>query len=903
MKQFMNWFRRRTLENSLDRELQYHWDRRISDLMQSGLSEERARRKATLEFGGLTQVRETVRDVWLSRWLRDLAYDLRFSARSFLRTPLFTTTAVLSMALGIGAATAIYSLVDQVVLHALPVRQPERLVLLDWNGDQAANGFGSYNLMSYPICQDLQEKTNFFDGVFCRAFTDVNLSAGGDGKPVTAELVSGSYFTVLGVQPLLGNLWGREVDGGPNTHPVIVLSYGFWKTQLGGDPRVVGRKVLVNQHPVSVVAVASPSFQGVDVGRVPAFWMPASMSSFAIPGFNSLLDRRTRWMQILGHLAPGVTLKSAQAGLQPWFKSMLKEDLNRAGFPIVTAERRQRFLNSTLTLTPAPQGHSGLRRRIAQPLWVLFAATAVLLCLACLNVSGLFLARGSARDRELSTRLALGATRGRVGRQLLADGLLISLVGGIFGTALAPLAVRALVAFLAFLPSGTTVNALHASVDVRVLLFALSVSVAAGILSGLAPALQAGRRSIISSLRERGGTASSGARLRKLIVTAQIAFTLILVIAAVLFVRTLSSLMAKGPGFTTSHLVFFGLDPLQNGYPRDSAMRLMKKLNEAIAHAPITETSAVARFAFLTGGSWNDPITIQSAERFTTDRDVNLNAVSPSFFRTMGVSLLAGRNFDERDSRPPGQTVERFAIVNEAFAKRYVKNRSPLGARIAEGNGPDVKPVTEIIGVVPDFSYRGIREESEQAYYSYLESEVTGGVFYVKVRGTPEAALRSLRDIVRNADPSLPITNFRTVDEQVDRSLNTERLLASLSASFGALALLLSLVGLYGVMSFVVTQRTREIGIRLALGAKRRSTVWLVLSDALWMIAGGLAIGLPFIWALGRLVESQLYNVKPTDVSVVAIAATILCTAAVGASLIPAHRASAVNPTDALRAE
>jgi predicted permease len=624
------------------------------------------------------------------------------------------------------------------------------------------------------------------------------------------------------------------------------------------------------------------------------------MSAQAIPGFASLLDRRMRWMQVLGRLRPDVTAAQAQAGLQPWFKAMLDEDTRRAGFPRVTAERRQQFLASTLVLTPAPQGHSPLRRRLAQPLWVLLAATAVLLGLACLNVAGLFMARGSAREREISTRLALGASRGRISRQFLADGVLLALTGGTLGALLAPLAMQALIASL---PRDAAANALHSSVDSRLLLSTLFLSVAAGVLSGFAPAVRANRRSFILSLRERGGTGFGGVRLRKAIVTVQIAFTLILVAGGALFVRSLTGLMAKGPGFETSSLVSFGLDPRRNGYSRKETDQLIHRIHDDLHISPGMQSSAVAVAQLLTGGSWSNPMTIQTNERSTTDRSVRLNAVSPGFFAPLGIRLIAGRDFDERDSRPLGEAGYRSAIVNESFAKRYLAGRSPLGARIGQGSGPDVKPNIEVVGVVADFSYRGLREESEQAYFPIFEGERSGGTFYVKVRGTPEVAFQSIRTIVHNADPALPITYFRTLEEQVNRSLNTERMLAALSASFGTLALLLSLVGLYGVMSFVVTQRTREIGIRLALGATRSTTVWLVLCDALVMIAAGIAIALPCVWALGRLVESQLYDVKPTDPAMIATATLILCSAALGAALIPARRASAVNPTQALRFE
>ena len=905
MRQLVNWFRRRKLESSLDRELHYHLERRIHDFEQSGLTTEEAHRQALRELG-VARIQEEVRDIWLTRWLRDFVYDLRFTVRSFRKTPSFTITAVLSLMLGIGASTAIYSLVDQVLLHALPVRQPEQLVLIDWKGDQVADGFGSWNLMSYPICRDLDQQQQFFDGVFCRALTIVNLSTGSDYRPAEAEIISGNYFRVLGVGAALGQVLAHDDDRRPNANPVAVISYDFWKTQLDGAADVVGRNVLVNRHPLTIIGVAAPTFRGIDVGHVPSLWIPASMATEIIPGFSKLYDRRTRWMQVLGRLNPGMTLKQAQAGLQPWFKAMLQEDMGRPGFPVITAERRQRFLRSTLVLTAAPQGHSGLRRRLLEPLWVLFAVTGVLLGLACLNVSGLFLARGSARDHEIGTRLALGASRGRLGRQLLTDSLLIAVTGGLIGVAIAPLAVRTLIALLpsnefAAIGRNASGTALHANVDLRMLLFAFATSMAAGVMSGLAPACQAGRRSLVSSLRERGGVSLSSVRLRRVIVTAQIALTLILVVSAALFVRTLDALVAKGPGFRTASLVSFEIDSQRSGYSEQEGNRLILRIDEAVRHSPIVQASSLARFPLLTGGSWNDPMTIQADKRISTDRDVNLNSVTPGFFPTMGIKILAGRNFDGHDISAPGERDWRSAIVNEAFVRRYLAGRNPLGVRICEGSGPEAKPNTEVVGVVSNFSYRGIREDSEQAFFPFGGEGVA--TFYVRVRGKGEWSLQTLRAMVRGVDPSLPMTNFRTLEEQVDRSLSTEHMLATLSGGFGALALLLSLVGLYGVMSFVVTRRTREIGIRLALGAGRWSAVWLVLRDALAMLLCGTGIGLPVVWALGQLVESQLYDVKPFDPSVIVVAILAVCAAGLAAAFTPARRASGVNPTDALRVE
>ncbi len=902
MRRLLNWLgiRRETLENDLDRELRYHVDRRVDDLVKSGVSEREARRQTSMELGGVTQVQEEVRDAWLIRWLREFVYDLKFAARSFVRSPSFTATAALSLALGIGATTAIYSLVDQVLLRQLPVREPERLVLIDWIGEQLAFGMGSGNLMSYPMCRDLQLQDRFFDGVICRHPTTANLSTGSDPKPAPIEIVSGTYFSVLGVRSALGRLFDNDDDRIPGAHPVVVLSHDFWTQQLAASPDVIGRKVLINNHPMTVIGVAVAGFRGVDIGEVPSLWIPAAMKAQATPAWDRLLDRRARWMHVFGRLKPGISIEQAQAGLQPWFKSLLDEDTRIEGFPKATSEQRQRFLSSSLELTAAPQGRSGLRARLTQPLRFLFAATAVLLTLACLNVAGLFLARGSAREREITTRMALGASRNRIGRQLIADSIVIAFAGGLLGLLVAPVVARSLIAFL---PSDAATIDLRPGVDARLLIFSFLVSATAGIVSGLVPALKAGRGSLTTSLRERAGTQFGGVRLRKLIVTFQIAFTLVLVIGAALFVQTLVGLLAKGPGFATSSLVTFGLDSLRNGYSGKDGTRLIRRLHEEFRALRSAQGVALSSNQLLSGGSWNMGLTVQTNERKITESMVHLNAISPEFFSTLGIRIAAGRDFDDRDARPPEDGGFRSAIVNQSFVRRYLGKRDPLGARVGFGTGPDTRAGIEIVGVVADFSYRGLREEVEQAYFPLFESASPAGHFYLRVRGTPESAFQSVRAIVQNADPTLPISNFRTLDEQINRSLNTERMLATVSGGFGALALLLSLVGLYGVMSFVVTQRTREIGVRLALGATRASAIWLVLRDALSMILAGTAIALPCIWALGRLVESQLFSVKPTDPVTIGAAALLLAGAALGAALVPAYRASTVNPTDALRFE
>jgi predicted permease len=893
--------RRQRLEHDLDRELRDHLERRVADLRQAGLSEEDARRRAAIELGGVEQVQEDVRETWIWRWLDDALRDVRYAARSLRRSPGFTATAVLSLAIGIGASAALFSLVDQVLFRLLPVREPERLVLIDWKGKSLSNNRGSYNLMSYPICRDLQKQDRFFEGVFCRSLQPVTLAtaAGERPEPVRAEIVSGSYFPVLGVSPARGRLIQDEDDGEPGAHPVVVISHAYWLEAFGGAPDVVGRKVLVNNFAMTVIGVASARFQGIDVGEVPALWIPAAMKRQATPGWDQLLERRAMWMQVFGRLRPGVTAREAQAGIQPWFKSMLDEDTRREGFPKVTAEQRAAFLASTLAVTPAPQGHSPLRRRMDEPLQVLMAGTLLLLLLASLNVASLFLARGAARGREIRTRLALGASRRRIASLMLADSLWIALFGGALGLLVAPLVSRGL---LSFLPTDAGAVNLSSRVDARVFAFAFAVSVMTGVLCGLAPAWRAAHVPLIDWLRERTG-ATGGVRLRKMLVVGQLAFTLVLLVGAGLFVQTLRRLVTQGPGFSTSGMVSFDLNPVRAGQEVADASRAIRSALVEIRSLPEVESVSVAGVNLLSGGSWNNPMTVQADRRFVTDRLVHMGAVSPGFFRTLGTAVIAGRDFDEHDAGPFSEGGgARAAIVNEAFARRYFGSASPLGHRIGFGDRPDAKTDIEIVGVVRDFSYRNLREQSEQAFFPF-DGDSPAGMFYVRVRGTPAAALASIRTAVGRIDPTLPLLSLRTMDEAVDRSLTTERMLATLSGGFACVALLLSVVGLYGVMAFVVTSRTQEIGIRMALGATRRSAVWLVVADAVAMIAAGTAIALPCLWAVRRLVQAQLFGVQALDAPTIAAASLVLAGVALAAAMLPAWRAASVSPTEALRFE
>jgi putative ABC transport system permease protein len=840
--------------------------------------------------------------------LTDLRRDVQLGLRGLFRDRGFALTALLSIGLGVGANAAIFSLVNQALFRNLPVRDPDRLVLLDWRGAFIGHGWGSDNLMSHPFYKDLRDENEVFDGVFARAPTTVNFALGNTAEPASAEIVTGSYFRVLGVRPRLGRTIEESDDQQPGAHPVVVLSFDYWKNRLGSRSDIVGRTVLINTHPMTVIGVADAGFRGIDWGEVPSVWIPTMMKREATPDFDWLLDRRGRWLHVFGRLKPGVTPQQAQAGLQPWFKAMLQADTRREDWPSVTEDQQRRFLASSLQVLPASRGRSDLRGRLERPLLVLLAATALVLLLACLNVANLFLARGFARRRETALRLALGASRGRIVRELLVQSGILAVAGAVLGLLVAPTVIQAL---LSFLPEGVAGVDLSAEINPQVFVFALAAAVVTALLSSLAPAFRAARAQPSLTLKEESSTIGAGIGLRKVLVIGQIALALILLIGAGLFVRTLGSLRAKGPGFGTSNQVMLRIDAARNGYSQARAAALMRNLLATLRNLPEVQSVGLSVAELLSGGSWNQQLTIESGHRVLTDAVVHCNAVSSGFFDTLGVPMTAGRDFTARDAYEgpdlarPGEGAPKFrsAIINESLARRYFGDRNPIGARLGLGNQPDTKTDIEIVGVVRTFSYRGLRETDDQAFFPVFEGPVSGGTFWIRTRVASESAFASIRTAVHAVDPGLPIARMRTVEDQLDRILVNERLLAMLASGFAGLATLLAVVGVYGVMSFVVSRRTREIGIRVALGASRGAAIWLILRDAAFMLAVGVAMALPAVWGLGRLIESQLFGVHAMDSPTVLGAALLVACAALGASALPVRRATAISPTQALRYE
>jgi len=744
--------------------------------------------------------------------------------------------------------------------------------------------------------------------VFGRAPTSVNLAFGGTAEPVSAEIVTGSYFNVLGVRPLLGRLIDESDDRQPGESPVIVLSFDYWRNRLASRSDIVGQKIQINTHPMTVIGVAAEGFHGIDWGEVPSLWIPTMMKREATPDFDWLLDRRGIWLHVFGRLKPGMRPQEAQAALQPWFNAMLHADTRREDWPHVSQDQERRYLSSSLEVLPAARGRSDLRSVLERPLLVLLAATALVLLLACLNVANLYLARGFARRKETALRLALGASRGRIVRELLVQSGILAIAGALLGVLMAPTVVRAL---LSFLPQGVADIDLSPGVNGQIFLFALTAALLTAILFSLAPALRTAQADPAFTLKEESPTIGAGIGLRKALVIGQIALALILLIGAGLFVRTLGSLRAKGPGFTTTNEILLSIDANRNGYSQPRATMLMRNLLADLRNIPEVQSVGLSAATLLSGGSWNQQITIDAGRRFVTESVVHCNGVSPGFLETLGVSLRAGRAFDERDARdgsavsqpgagPPGF---RSAIVNESFVRRYFGDRNPIGAKLGLGNQPDTVANIEIVGVVPNFSYRGLRETEDQALFPYFEGAFGAGTFWIRTRVSSPLAFAAVRKTVRKLDPTLPIARLRTLDDQLDRVLANERLLAMIASAFAGLAILLAVVGVYGVMSFVVSRRTREIGIRVALGATRSAAVWLILRDSTMMLIGGIAIALPSVWALGGFIRSQLFGVSPMDWPTVVGAALVIALGALAASALPVRRATSISPIQALRHE
>jgi predicted permease len=835
--------------------------------------------------------------------------DARHGLRILWKAPAFTTIAVLSIALGIGANTTIFMLLDQIVLRPLPIERPQELVQLQIDGTFYGDTWGDGTELAYPMFRDIQSHNSVFAGTFARFGWTMHSTIGGTTERVNGELVSGAYFPTLGVPAALGRVIEPSEDRAQGAHPVAVLSFDYWQSRFSGDRAVVGRKITLNGHPFTIVGVARGGFTGIDVGSATQIFVPMTMKPQLTPGWNDLDARRRRFARVFARLRPGVTATQAAAALEPFFKAMREEELKDKGFANISDHTRQEFRRARLEVVPVPQGHSGLREYLARPLWTLMAIVAGVLLIACANVAGLLVARGMGRQREIAIRLAVGGSRARVVQQLVIESLMLGMLGGAAGLLVATWGSALLLGL--FLDPEWLVS-VSASPDLRILSFNFCVALAASVAFGLVPALQATKPALAATLKEQSGSVVGGgpARLRKGLVVAQVAVSLLLLIGAGLFVRSLRNLLAQQPGFKTTNLITFTVDPSLNAYSPNEIKRFAVTLVERLSALPSVTNASIGSIALLEGGSWNSNMTVEGYTAKANEPVITLNnSVMPGYFSTLGIPLLQGRDFTGEDARwsqpTPDHDGSGVAIANQRFVDLYLKGQSPIGRHVGFGGDPGTKTPIEIVGVVGTSKYIGIRDDAgAQLFFPLLAgNSPTNLVTYVRTAQSPTSVVSLLRKTLRDVDPNLPMFQLRTMEEKVQQSLTNERLVAGLSAVLGGLATLLAVIGLYGVMAYTVTRRTREIGIRMALGAHARRVAWLFVSEASRLVAVGFAIGLPAVWALGRYIQSQLYGVEPLDPLTIALAGIGLAAVASAGALVPAARAARINPLTALREE
>jgi predicted permease len=831
-----------------------------------------------------------------------LVSDLRFALRTLRRSPLFAGITVLSLALGIGANTAIFSLMDQLMLRMLPVKDPDSLVMLYQRGAHNGSNMGS-RMHSYPIYQDYQQKAAPFSEVICRREVDTSLTVGEQTERVDAELVSGNYFTALGVKPAIGRVFNsKEDDQQYNGHPVVVLSHAYWASRFAGNPNVVGMKIRVSNYPMTIVGVSAPGFNGLDPARSAQIRVPIQMKPVLMPSqeWIHMDDRRARWVQVFARLKPGYTPESAQVPLQVLFTQVRRHETTLPAAKDWTNYAREQFMKGTIHVEKAGAGYSQLRNSFSTALIVLMCMVGLVLLIACANVANLLIARAVARQKEIAVRLSIGASRAQLVRQLLIESLVLSGVGAVCGIVLASWLTRAL---LQLVPSEGNPLLLKPEPDARILVFTLCLTVLTSLIFGLVPALKASRPDLWSTLKDAVGSiagAGGSVYLRKGLVTGQVALSFLLLFGAGLFVRSLQNLKATETGFRDmGNLVTFRIAPAMNGYTDERVAPFYEELLDRVRSVPGVKHAGYASVSLLSGDEWDSTMSVEGhTSKDGEDMQAFMNSLSPGYFATMGIPVLEGRDFDRRDAAKEAKV----CIVNRKFARHFFGDKSPIGRHVGWGGGPKTKLNIEIVGMVEDSLYEGPKEGVRRQVFipHWGDNSVA---YYVRTDQDPSSALTALRAQVKKLDASMPVFEMKTLQAQLDQTLLTERLIAMLSAGFGALATLLASIGLYGLMAFVVARRTKEIGVRMALGAQPGNVLWLVMREVLILFAIGLAIGVPAAFAVGRYVAAQLYGVQASDPWVAGIALILLAVVAALAGLIPAKRASRIDPLLALRYE
>ncbi len=840
--------------------------------------------------------------------MNSLLQDVRYALRQLRKSPGFTITVVLTLALGIGANAAIFTLFDQALLRVLPVDKPKELVRFFWsgafNGSMSSFGGDSHNYLSYPMYKDLRDKNQVFQGVLAADRTGVGVSWHNQAENKDAEIVSGNYFQLLGLKPAAGRLFSQQDDTAKNANPVVVLSYDYWRTRFGGSLEVIGQTILINGHSFTVLGVAPEHFDSAIGGYRPGVFLPVTMVEQVMPWrapLDDLNNRKSVWLTVVARLKPGVSIAQAQASLQPLWHSLRAYELSL--FKSSSERFRKSFLdNSTIKVLDDSKGFSPSRTDLRKPLIILISMAGLLVAMCAINVATLLLLRASARAREMSMRYALGAKRGRIVSQLFVEGGILGLAGAAAGLTLAPVVARILVRIMTSADPGS--EPFSTSIDARILLFTLGISLLASLLFSIAPVLHFIRPDLVNSLRQNAGTLSKQSqRFRKLAVGVQIGLSVMLLGGAGLFVRTLDHLRHEQVGFDISRLITFTLDPTNSGYGEDRTPQIVTSALERLSGTPGVKQVAATTDPELAGDTNTSNFSVQG---YKASEEENMNfeqpRITPGYFSTLGQPVLAGREFTLADAK--GQP--NVAVVNMAFAKRFFASpQNAIGRQLAEGAGNDIPYDITIVGVVGDIRHADIRTPLGPAVYRpYLQSKHPIGVtMYLRTVQAPETLEPAVRLAMQRLDPTLVVDGLRTMEEQVDRSASDERALAFLAIGFSALAMLLAAVGLYGVLAYSTEQRTREIGVRLALGAQRSSVVTLVLREMMLIAVIATAAALPATVALARLFRSELYGVTFADPLTLLYAVLFTAAMVIVAAALPARRAAAVEPMQALRTE
>jgi putative ABC transport system permease protein len=911
-------FRRRQREREFAEELESHLALHIEDNLRAGMSPEEARRRALIKLGGVTQIKELHREQRGLPMLETLLQDLRFGLRMLRKHKGFTIVAVLSLALGVGANTAIFGLLNTALLKTLPVKDPQQRVFF-----MVATPQGMGTGFSYPLFQQFNRNNHSFTGIIAaNTASRMRLAepgAGGQAELVQAGRVSGNFFSELGVGAVAGRTLTESDDSPTGAQPVAVISYHYWKRRFGLDPSVVGRKVTLDDFPFTIVGVAPPGFFGIEVGSNTDLWWPIRMTPQVIPGNQSLNDSGHRWLYLMARLKPGISVEQARAEMDVVYR----QDLNQIAperLSSLTPAQRRNYFERNIKLEAGGTGFTWLRERIKQPLLILLIVVGVVLLIACANVANLLLARAAARRKEFAVRLAIGAGRFRLIRQLLTESLLLAVLSGTLGLLLAQWGARLL---LAYLPAEQTAT-FDLAPDAKVLGFTLTVSLLTSLLFGLTPALRATRLDLTSSLKD---AVSPGARLarltpHKLLVVTQVALSIFLLVGAGLFVRSLQNLKNLDAGFDRENVVLFSLNT-PSSYTLAQRVNVYQQALERFAALPGTRAASLASFSLLSGSGMNSNIAVEGyANRPDEDMDCHRLWVGPNYFATMGMTLLQGRDFGPRELKPQGglftaqsnanqtptpqSSAPLAAVINQAMTRYFFRDQNPLGRRFSLQHGPLRGLPVEVIGVIKDAKYYNLREQTPRTYYlSFFQRPREGqaGTMLLRSFTDPANVTTAIRRTVQELDPQVQVMNLRTMSEVVDRSLLQERFVAQLGSFFSLFALLLASIGLYGVMSYATAQRTREIGIRMALGAGKSEVLRLVIGQGLKLALSGVAIGLAVALGLTRFLSGLPYGINPSDpLTLVAVSALLIAVAFLS-SYLPARQAAKVDPMTALRQE